>query len=90
MQRFLQHVLPRGFKKVRHYGFMSAKHKQTLARLKLVLGEVETESTEEAVKTSWRPVCPECGQEMVLVMRLAAYYPIRASPDEVVKEPVSI
>jgi hypothetical protein len=87
MRRFLQHVLPSGFKKVRHYGFMSAKHKQTLARLKLVLGEVETEPTTEPVKSVWRPLCPVCGHEMRFVMCLAPY-PVRASPDEIVKEPV--
>jgi len=87
MRRFLQHVLPRGFKKVRHYGFMSAKHKQTLAGLKLVLGELETEPTTEPVKTIWRPTCPVCGHEMRFVMRLAPYL-ARASPNEVVKEPI--
>jgi hypothetical protein len=68
-------------------GFMRARHKQTLARLKLVLDEVETELTTEPPKTIWRPVCPVCGHKMRLVLRLAPYL-IRASPDEIVKEPV--
>ena len=72
---------------MRHYGFMSAKHKQTLARLKLVLGEVETEQTLEPAKSFYRPLCPVCGQEMRFVMRLAPY-PARTSPDEIMKEPV--
>jgi len=70
MRRFLQHVLPRGFKKMRHYGFMSSRHKQTLARLKLVFGELETESSTELEKTPYRPLYPKCGRAMRWLMRI--------------------
>lgn len=96
MRRFLQHVLPRGFKKVRHYGFLSSSHKQTRARLKLVFGELEAETTSEPAKTPYRPLCPVCGQPMRFVMRFApfnlqaaAQIPIRASPDNVAQTSVS-
>lgn len=78
MRRFLQHVLPRGFKKVRHYGILSSKHKPTLARLKLVFGEVEAEPEP---KMPFRPLCPVCGKPMRLVMRVPPY-PARASPNK--------
>lgn len=39
--RFLQHVLPRGFKKIRHYGFLSSRNKLLLARLQYQFGTVE-------------------------------------------------
>jgi len=80
MRRFLQHVLPRGFKKVRHYGILSSKHKPTLARLKLVFGEVEAE-TEPEPKMPFRPLCPVCGKPMRLVMQVAPYH-ARASPNK--------
>jgi hypothetical protein len=69
IRRFLQHVLPRGFKKVRHYGFLSSKHKQTLAVLKYILGTVECESLEEpeAPQDTVKHPCPKCGKEMVLI-----------------------
>ncbi len=36
--RFLQHVLPRGFVRVRHFGFLSAAAKGRLARVPALLG----------------------------------------------------
>ena len=85
MRRFLQHVLPRGFKKVRHYGLMSSKHKQTRARIKLIFGEVQTISASEStIKTPYRPQCPKCKHEMVFMMRLAPiHFHARASPDKI-------
>jgi len=37
MRRFLQHVLPKGFHKVRYYGFLTPKYKKTFYSLKLIL-----------------------------------------------------
>jgi hypothetical protein len=69
ISRFLQHVLPRGFKKVRHYGFLSSKHKQTLAVLKYILGAIEGESLQEPEppEDTVKHPCPKCGKEMVLI-----------------------
>ncbi len=67
IRRFLQHVLPRGFKKVRHYGFLSSKHKQTLALLKYILGTVELDPDEESTQEQPKHVCPKCGKEMLFV-----------------------
>ena len=33
LRRFLLHVLPTGFTRIRHYGFLSARHKSTQLRL---------------------------------------------------------
>ena len=67
ISRFLQHVLPRGFKKVRHYGFLSSKHKKTLALLKYILGTVEVDPDEESTQEQPEHICPKCGKEMVFV-----------------------
>jgi hypothetical protein len=67
MSRFLQHVLPRGFKKVRHYGFLSSKHNTTLVLLKYILGTVEIEPSEEDPQPAVKHPCPKCGKEMVLI-----------------------
>jgi hypothetical protein len=56
---FLQHVLPRGFKKVRHYGFLSSKHKSILALLQYLLGTVEWKPEEEALKPVLKHLCPQ-------------------------------
>jgi hypothetical protein len=37
LRRFLQHVLPRGFQKVRHYGFVHARHRTDWECLKMLV-----------------------------------------------------
>lgn len=73
MQRFLQHVLPRGFVKVRYYGFFGAGVRDRLVFLQQLLGPaVEIEAT---VQTAAAPeqeiLCPKCGKPMRLVRSLA-------------------
>ena len=41
MRRFLQHVLPMGFHKVRYYGLWSPAHRRLLRQVQLRLGRVE-------------------------------------------------
>ncbi|MDZ7832807.1 MAG: transposase [Desulfobacterales bacterium] len=69
MRRFLQHVLPTGFMKVRYYGFMGAKprigrdHVRSL--IELAFGfEVPDRPQKEAIQPALR--CPECGSMLVL------------------------
>jgi hypothetical protein len=43
IHRFLLHVLPRGFRRLRHYGFLANRHKaQTLPRCRELLGHPST------------------------------------------------
>jgi hypothetical protein len=69
MRRFLQHVLPQGFKKVRYYGFLNSGNKELLLKLQYTLGTVEPkeETSEDEKQTqSPKPCCPVCGKEMIL------------------------
>jgi hypothetical protein len=74
MHDFLQHVLPRGFKKVRHYGFLSSKHKQTLTVIKYILGTVEIEPVDEKSKEKRKRLCSVCGKEMLFVGKIKPLY----------------
>jgi Putative transposase/Transposase zinc-binding domain len=82
IRRFLQHVLPQGFHKVRYYGLWSPTHRPLLHHLQLWLTgytpdpppaspEPERHSTD-----SWCPPlragqpCPHCGQGLLVVIRL--------------------
>jgi len=67
MRRFLQHVLPRGFQKVRYYGFLNHKQKQGLNVIKYLLGVVPVKQ-EPAEKKEATELCPECGNKMVLLI----------------------
>jgi hypothetical protein len=50
IRRFLFHVLPDGFQRIRHYGFLGNRHRQQkLARCRQLLGMM---STNEAPQTS--------------------------------------
>ena len=73
LRRFLQHVLPKGFHKVRYFGFLHPANKVTLKRLQLLLWargsnraaalERETGARTETVK-----VCPHCKEGIMVVV----------------------
>jgi len=72
IQRFLQHVLPRGFQKVRHFGFAHPRHRIDREWLKMLvtvtLGWVYVLFV--AAKPSpipHRPPCPHCGAPLSFV-----------------------
>ena len=67
IRRFLQHVLPKGFVKVRYYGFFSPSKRRYLPRLRRLLGfSGATEPSDDQQANAMSPVlrCPTCGQEM--------------------------
>jgi hypothetical protein len=78
IRRFLQHVLPAGFMKVRHYGFMSASCALTLARLRLLILEYLKElqfslddlAPSEPKPPMPKPVCPSCGGALLYLFSL--------------------
>jgi hypothetical protein len=77
IRRFLQHVLPRGFQKVRHYGFAHPRHKidrEWLAMLVTVtLNEVYVLIVRAKPLPVKRPLnCPDCGGPLKCVGFLAA------------------
>ncbi len=78
-QRFLQHVLPHAFVKVRYYGFFGASLRRKLAALQLSLGtlahgpsEPQTASAQEtANEIPAKILCPTCGLPMTFQRSLA-------------------
>jgi hypothetical protein len=72
IHRFLQHVLPKGFVKVRYYGFFAATHRTRLLSLRQQLGTspapISSEETRpETTQAQALPkfLCPHCGQPML-------------------------
>jgi hypothetical protein len=68
LRRFVQHVLPRGFVKIRHYGLLANRHRQeklALCRrllLPLAVQPVPTEAQEDAAtEPALAQHCPRCG-----------------------------
>jgi hypothetical protein len=80
--RFLQHVLPARFVKVRYYGLLSASKRQLLERAREQLGSNAGETGARSPETTGEhsvvkeakdsPRCPTCGSELMMVRRLRA------------------
>jgi hypothetical protein len=76
LRRFLLHVLPRGFVRIRHFGFFAHRRRAALLPLCRQLLAIavsttpsgESESISGAASPLWR--CPRCGGPMVLIERL--------------------
>ncbi|HED37472.1 MAG TPA: transposase [Ignavibacteria bacterium] len=69
IRRFLQHVLPSGFVKVRYYGLFAVKNRTLLAEIRDVLG-CGYNGKKLLPKTNKPKVfkCPVCKKEMVVVI----------------------
>jgi hypothetical protein len=83
MRRFLLHVLPGGFHRIRHYGlFANAQRRAHLARARelLHLVPIATELPPDAANVQPTFVCPHCGAAMIIVETFARSQPIRAPP----------
>ena len=84
LRRFLLHVLPKGFVRIRNFGFLANRKRATTLPLCLpLLGSAsQTEQDTSGVKNSsdlWR--CPKCAGPMVVVERLtAAEMQLRSPP----------
>ena len=83
IRRFLIHVLPRGFHRIRHYGLLATSaRKDCLAQARAMLGVAPApDEPPAAEKTSdQRPPCPCCGGTMVIIETFAAWCQPRAPP----------
>ena len=69
IRRFLLHVLPKGFHRIRHYGLLaSTGRKADVARAReLLAAPVPAEVKETALTPDPRPPCPCCGGRMVII-----------------------
>jgi hypothetical protein len=72
IRRFLIHVLPDGFHRIRHYGLLaSAARKANIAKIRTLLGQAQAAAPPEApadpVPLTLREPCPYCGGPMHIV-----------------------
>ncbi len=69
IRRFLMHVLPDGFHRIRHYGLLaSAARKANIAKIRTLLGAEPTRQEDapsaEIIPLILREPCPDCGGPM--------------------------
>ncbi|MEN8133409.1 MAG: IS91 family transposase [Pseudomonadota bacterium] len=95
IRRFLLHVLPSGFHRIRHYGLIAnAGRKDNLARARELLMQPKTEAPSDEVRnrvdgaeggdpvepTQVTYVCPDCGAAMIIIETFAGEQQPRAPP----------
>ena len=85
IRRFLLHVLPKGFHRIRHYGLLaSSARKASLARARQLLGVAPSTDDAPADQADARPPCPCCGGHMVVVETFERWQQPRAPPNDTV------
>ena len=71
IRRFLLHVLPKGFHRIRHYGLLAGTAKaETIAKVRDMLAagpNADTAESEEDVPAAHAHPCPCCGGRMMIV-----------------------
>ena len=78
LRRFFLHVLPKGFVRIRHFGFLANRFRAShLALGRLLLGsgpstqkEVDPQQVQSESSSLWH--CPRCGSTMVVIQRFTA------------------
>ncbi len=81
--RYLRHVLPRGLRCVRYYGFLHPSAKASRLRVQFHTGltvEMGSTTPQQAPGPLVRWLCPRCGAPTTLIGRVAVSYPCRAPP----------
>jgi hypothetical protein len=82
IRRFLLHVLPKGFHRIRHYGLLAgATRKGHLERARELLGVAPPVTAAEPVAPDdTRPACPCCGGRMLVIETFERWRQPRAPP----------
>ena len=71
LRRFFLHILPRGFVRIRHFGFLANRFRAdrlALCRQLLACATAEPAATSPTVASPYR--CPRCGGPMITLKRL--------------------
>ena len=82
IRRFLLHVLPRGFHRIRHYGLLaSGNRRDNLERARQLLAVAPPAADDPPLEPpDARPPCPCCGGHMVVIETFERRYQPRAPP----------
>ena len=90
LRRFLLHVLPRGFVRIRYFGFFSHRHRAEIVPLcfeLLATAAVPLRPTSEPAPLRPMWLCPKCGGSMVVLERLTpAQLRLRSPPTPVSRQ----
>ena len=83
LRRFLLHLLPKGFVRIRHFGFLASRRRAQLLPLCLAALDSLPAQTGTSTTQDMSPyrICPQCGGTMAIIERLtAAQIQLRSPP----------
>lgn len=92
IRRFLLHILPNGFVKIRHYGILSNRNRKAkLQRCRELLGVQMEQDKEKRRRETWQEffarmtgidprVCPHCGEGKLVLKEILVPQDHRAPP----------
>ena len=82
IRRFLLHVLPKGFHRIRHYGLLAGTQRKASLALARELLAVAPAADDDisAEPADLRPPCPCCGGHMVIIETFGGWNQPRAPP----------
>jgi len=92
---FAEHILPKGFVKIRHFGFLSSRTKAK--DLSVIRASLNTEAPPPKVKMTTKEFivmttgknphqCPVCKKSEMVITKVM--HPIRGSPDKIFPRPL--
>ena len=90
LRRFLLHLLPKGFVRIRHFGFLANRRRATLLPLCFqLLGPIPQPQIEPTASPAQQPSlrCPKCGGRMVIIQTLTAAQILLRSPPLFLRDP---
>ncbi len=89
IRRFLLHVLPDGFHRIRHYGlFAGGTRAANIARIRSLLGPAPPTDRADPQPTHDEPpapACPCCGGRLVVIERFRSGMHPRAHPTAAIR-----
>lgn len=92
IRRFLVHVLPKGFHRIRHYGLLAnGNRREAIATARELLGQANVERADAPAETEmardpriWPGPCPCCGSAMRIIETFARGCEPRHQPSQIV------
>jgi hypothetical protein len=89
IRRFLLHVLPRGFHRIRHYGLLAGSARKASLALARELLNVAAPSDDDTTEEpdDFRPPCPCCGGRMIVIETFERWRQPRGPPDKTTPNP---
>jgi Putative transposase len=74
LRRYVQHVLPRGFVRIRQFGFLANRHRsESIALIRqLLASNAQSQELPLAASCEAKWQCPRCGNSMQINRRLTA------------------